>query len=165
LLIASTIPSFSDTVTIRDIDPGGDISTYARWYQRWNESGDKLVIDGVCISACTLFLEYVGEKLSDRVCVTSRSLIGLHQASLDGRSDGVFTTIMVKLVYPQWVQKWIVDNGGLTPEIKLMTPEDMKGHVPLCPGETYSNIPNDKLIAKPEKPKVDVKTFEDGKRG
>jgi hypothetical protein len=36
-------------------DPGGEISAYLRKFQAMRASGERLVIDGPCLSASTLF--------------------------------------------------------------------------------------------------------------
>jgi hypothetical protein len=163
LLLSSTLPSFSSDVVIGDFDPGGSIGTYMMYYERWYKSGNKLVIDGTCISACTIFLRYVGEQETNRVCITSRGLLGFHQASNGENSDPILTQAMVRLMYPQWVQEWIKSKGGLKPEVTFMSPEEMKGHIPLCDGESYPTVPLENLIAKPEQPQIDIKTIERGK--
>ena len=42
------------------------------------DSGEHVVIDGPCLSACTLL---TGIIPSDRVCVTQRAVLGFHAAS------------------------------------------------------------------------------------
>src|SRR4249920_1304062 len=51
-------------------DPGGDVSTYLTWFDRFAKTGTPVVLDGACISACTLFLA-VFEP--DKICVTPRA--------------------------------------------------------------------------------------------
>lgn len=165
LLLSSTLSSSANPVIITGFDPGGSIGTYMNYYERWYKSGEKLIIDGVCISACTIFLGYVGENETDRVCITSRGLLGLHQASSGETSDPILTMAMVRLIYPQWVQKWIQKIGGLKPEVTFMTPEDMKGHISLCPGSSYPTVPLKDLIAPAEEPQIDIKTIQRGKTG
>ena len=59
-------------------DPGGEISAYLRKFQDMRASGERLVIDGPCLSACTLFTGLIPR---DRVCVTPRAVLGFHAAS------------------------------------------------------------------------------------
>ena len=50
-------------------DPGGEVTSYLRKYNAMRTSGERLVIDGPCLSACTLF---TGLLPHDHVCVTKR---------------------------------------------------------------------------------------------
>jgi hypothetical protein len=156
LLLVST-PALAYDIRISELDPGGNIGTYHVMYARWAESKDKLVIDAPCISACTIFLRYIGEAETDRVCITERGTLGLHQASTpDGGHDPVLTTMLVRAWYPKWVQKWIVGVGGLAGKIKIMYPEDTKGYIPLCSGSSYSDVDPDGLIEKEDEKKPEV---------
>src|SRR5258708_14083742 len=58
-------------------DPGGRIETYVGKYQGVRSSGERLIIDGSCVSACTIVL---GTVPHDRICVTSRARLGFHAA-------------------------------------------------------------------------------------
>ena len=50
-------------------DPGGEISSYVSKFQDMRQSGERLVIDGPCLSACTLFTAFLPRN---QVCVTPR---------------------------------------------------------------------------------------------
>ena len=143
LLFALISQSHANTITIRNVDPGGSVSVFAQWWQRVAESGDNVVIDGACISACTFFLNLVP---LDRVCVTEKATLGLHMASSGDTPSAATTEIYARLFYPRWVLDWIAAKGGLEEDIKIMYPEDMNGHIALCPGSSYS-IPPEKLVA------------------
>ena len=143
LLFALISQSRANTITIRNVDPGGSVSTFAQWWQRIAESGDDVVIDGSCISACTFFLGIIP---LNRVCVTERATLGLHEASSGDTPSAASTQVYTHLFYPRWVQQWIAAQGGLEEEIKVMYPEDMKGHIALCPGSSYSDVQPAQLI-------------------
>ena len=51
-------------------DRGGRIGTYVDKYQGLQQSGERIMIDGLCASACTIVL---GALPADRICVTSRA--------------------------------------------------------------------------------------------
>ena len=100
-------------------DPGGEISAYLRKFQDMRASGERLVIDGPCLSACTLFTGLIPR---DRVCVTARAVLGFHAASYydDARRSLVPTGAATRLVlrlYPARIRSWIQRQGGLTPRI------------------------------------------------
>jgi hypothetical protein len=40
-------------------DPGGEITAYVHKFQEMRASGERLVIDGPCLSACTLFTAFI----------------------------------------------------------------------------------------------------------
>src|SRR3954454_22912131 len=68
--------SASATVRITD-DWGGQIGGYLDRFKSVRDSGEKVIIDGPCMSACTLVL---GVVPGDRICVTSRARLGFHAA-------------------------------------------------------------------------------------
>src|SRR6516225_8438602 len=58
-------------------DRGGRIGTYVDRYQGMRTSGESVIIDGLCASACTIVL---GAIPHDRICVTSHATLGFHAA-------------------------------------------------------------------------------------
>src|SRR5215831_20235609 len=63
--------------------PGGEVGPFLDLFDRVNASGERVVIDGPCLSACTLVLMTVP---SERICVTRRAVLGFHAArSMDRR--------------------------------------------------------------------------------
>jgi hypothetical protein len=100
-------------------DPGGEITAYLQKFHDMRASGERLIIDGPCLSACTLFTAFIPR---DRVCVTSRAVLGFHAASYydDARRSLVPTragTRLVMRIYPQQIRSWIERHGGLKPQI------------------------------------------------
>jgi len=64
--------------------PGGQVGPFLDLFDRVRASGERVVIDGPCLSACTLVLMTVPEE---RICVTRRAVLGFHAArSIDGRA-------------------------------------------------------------------------------
>jgi len=61
-------------------DPGGLLDQYKAKYTVVRDRGERVIIDGMCSSACTLVLGIV--PLS-RVCVTPRARLGFHMAYYD----------------------------------------------------------------------------------
>ena len=100
-------------------DPGGEITSYVTKFENLRASGERLVIDGPCLSACTLFTAFLPRQ---QVCVTPRAILGFHAASYydDARRSLVPTragTQLVMRLYPQSIRNWIMRHGGLTPRI------------------------------------------------
>ena len=58
-------------------DPGGRIGAYVDRYEGVRNSGEMVIIDGYCASACTIVL---GTVPHDRICVTARARLGFHAA-------------------------------------------------------------------------------------
>src|SRR6201995_4036158 len=63
--------------------PGGQVGPFLDLFERVRNSGERVVIDGPCLSACTLVLSMVPR---DRICVTRRAVFGFPAArSMDRR--------------------------------------------------------------------------------
>lgn len=99
-------------------DRGGRIGTYVDRYQDLRSSGERVVIDGLCASACTIVL---GAIPHDRICVTSHATLGFHAAWDFGANGRAITnpeaTQMLYSMYPSQVRRWISRRGGLTPRM------------------------------------------------
>src|SRR6476660_6511809 len=57
--------------------PGGMVDAYLAAFARVRQSGERVVIDGPCLSACTLVLVTIPRN---RICVTRRAVLGFHAA-------------------------------------------------------------------------------------
>lgn len=115
-------------------DPGGEITAYLAKFRQIKASGERLVIDGPCLSACTLFTALLPPS---QVCVTPRAVLGFHAASYydDARRSLVPTragTRLVMRLYPPKIRGWIVRHGGLTPRIIAMRGRDLAGLFNSC---------------------------------
>ncbi len=99
-------------------DRGGRIGTYVDKYQGLRTSGETVIIDGLCASACTIVL---GAVPHDRICVTSHARLGFHAAWDFGRNGRAVTnqeaTQMLYSMYPSQVRRWIAQRGGLTTQM------------------------------------------------
>ncbi len=118
-------------------DFGGYVEEYKARYQRIAETGERVIIDGICNSACTLVLGIVPLQ---RVCATPRASLGFPQAYFDKRwTAGVKVTSIagteeLMSVYPNPVKEWLGRQGGLTPEMKkLRNGADLWAIVNPCP--------------------------------
>jgi hypothetical protein len=99
-------------------DRGGRIETYIDKYQGLRSSGETVIIDGFCASACTIVL---GTLPHDKICVTSRARLGFHAAWDSGSNGRKITnpqaTQTLYSMYPFEVRRWIDQRGGLTPHM------------------------------------------------
>jgi len=99
-------------------DRGGRIGTYVDKYQSLKGSGETVMIDGLCASACTIVL---GAVSHDKICVTSRASLGFHAAWDFGAGGRPVTnreaTRMLYDMYPASIRSWISRRGGLKPRM------------------------------------------------
>jgi hypothetical protein len=132
LLMAIGMGSASATIRI-DGDPGGRIEDYLAKYQNLRKSGEQVVIDGVCSSACTMVL---GAVPRNRICVTSRARLGFHSAwyptswgSTVPSPDG---NRMLWSTYPREVRHWITQHGGLKRQMIYLSGSELAAMYPAC---------------------------------
>jgi hypothetical protein len=143
LALAGTTAVLSSTTATADYritrDHGGLVDEYKAKYERIRERGERVIIDGICNSACTLVLGYVPLR---KICVTPRASLGFHQAYIDKRwTMGVKVaspegTADLMSHYPPAVKEWIHRNGGLTLDMKrVKNGKDLWAMVDPCPEE------------------------------
>jgi hypothetical protein len=117
VLLLAGVGASHAVVRIAD-DRGGRIGTYVDKYQGLRTSGETVIIDGLCASACTIVL---GAVPHDRICVTSHANLGFHAAWDFGDNGRAVTnpeaTQMLYSMYPPAVRRWINARGGLTPHM------------------------------------------------
>ena len=101
--------------------PGGKVGDFLDLFEEVSASGERVVIDGPCLSACTLVLSIVP---NERICVTRRAVLGFHAArSMDRRGRTYAEPEASELVleaYPAPVRNWISRRGGLTSRLLLL---------------------------------------------
>ena len=106
--------------------PGGQVGPFLDLFEKVRESGERVVIDGPCLSACTLVLSIVPDE---RICVTRRAVLGFHAArSVDRRGRTYAEPEASELVlqaYPTAVRSWISRRGGLTSRLLLLRGRDL----------------------------------------
>jgi hypothetical protein len=122
-------------------DPGGEVSEYVEKFHELRKAGEHLVIDGPCLSACTLFTGIIPH---DHVCVTKRAVLGFHAASYfdDARHTLVPTrqgTQVIMRLYPPEIQSWIERHGGLTAHIMALRGKELDALYDMCPEERVGN--------------------------
>ena len=96
-------------------DRGGQIGEYLYKFSELRASGQTVMIDGLCASACTMILAAISH---DKICVSSNATLGFH-AAFDFAGDGRTVTNpeatrMLYSGYPFQVRRWISRRGGLT---------------------------------------------------
>lgn len=117
--VCAAVPARADLRITRD--HGGYVTEYKAKYERIRARHERVIIDGICNSACTMVFGIVP---MNKICVTPRASLGFHQAYYDKSftfgikvisSEG---TSDLMSYYPSSVKDWIRRNGGLTPQMK-----------------------------------------------
>ena len=113
--------------------PGGQVGPFLELFDKVRESGERVVIDGPCLSACTLVLMAVP---SDRICVTRRAVLGFHAARSMDRRGRLYAepeaSKEVQEAYPEQVRNWISRRGGLTSRMLLLRGRELAAMYPSC---------------------------------
>jgi hypothetical protein len=132
MLCLLTLPPAQAEVRII-ASPGGQVGPFLDLFEEVRASGERVVIDGPCLSACTLVLSVVP---SNRICVTRRAVLGFHAArSIDRRGRSYSEPEASELVlqaYPAAVRGWIRHRGGLTSHLLLLRGRELAAIYPAC---------------------------------
>src|SRR5690242_11388773 len=132
VLLLAGMGASQAVVRISD-DRGGRIGTYVDKYQDLRNSGETVIIDGLCASACTIVL---GAIPRDRICVTSHANLGFHAAWDFGTNGRAVTnpeaTQMLYSMYPSAVRRWISARGGLTPHMIFLRGRELQSMYRPC---------------------------------
>ena len=128
--LVSAAPAMSVVITS---DEGGKIGAYVARYSKMRQSGERVVIDGACLSACTIV---VGMIPPERLCATRNAVLGFHAAWLpDGegrtRLSREGTEVLMKF-YPPSLRQWIARRGGLNSRLTLLRGRELAAIVPPC---------------------------------
>ena len=113
--------------------PGGEVGPFLALFERVRESGERVVIDGPCLSACTLVLDMVPRN---RICVTRRAILGFHAARSVDREGRMYAepeaSALVLEAYPAAVRGWIRRRGGLSSRLLLLRGRELAAIYPRC---------------------------------
>jgi hypothetical protein len=128
------LPSIASAEVRIVSDPGGEVSSYVQKYEAVRASGERVVIDGPCLSACTLLLGIVPRS---HICVTQQAVLGFHAASYyDDASRSLVPTRegsrLVMQIYPAEIRGWIGRHGGLTPKLIQLRGRELTSMYQTC---------------------------------
>jgi hypothetical protein len=131
-LLACGVTSASATMRISE-DRGGQIGQYLQTFAALRTTGEPVVVDGNCLSACTLVLGLIPRN---QICATPRARFGFHAAwmpDLDGNpvTSRLGTQALWK-IYPRSVQRWIGRHGGLSRKMIYLEGRALNGIVASC---------------------------------
>lgn len=133
IVAALTASSASALVRIK-ADPGGQIGPYLENLMALRNSGERVAIDGPCLSACTMVLGVIPRE---RICVTPRARLGFHAAwNPDQYGQPVTSHTATKFlmdIYPEHVRAWIKRKGGLTRKLMVLSGPELAAMYQTCP--------------------------------
>jgi hypothetical protein len=114
-------------------DRGGQIGQYVHAFIALASAQERVIIDGPCLSACTLMLGIVPRQ---RICATSRAQLGFHGAwmpDVSGRpiASPMGTQLLLN-IYPADVRSWISRHGGLSRKWIFLQGRELASMVPFC---------------------------------
>lgn len=107
-------------------DKGGQIGPYLDAYVSLRKTGQNVIIDGPCLSACTIVL---GVLPRERICVTRRAQLGFHAAWNPGRNGRPVLsqagTRALWDIYPGEIRAWLKKRGGLKPKMVYLSGSEL----------------------------------------
>jgi len=118
-----------------EASPGGNALSYLALFESLRQSGQRIVIDGPCLSACTLVLSTIPRS---RICVTRRAILGFHAAKIVDQygdqypAEAEEATRAVTASYPAPIRDWIRQHGGLTRRPIFLYGKALWAMYPLC---------------------------------
>ena len=114
--------------------PGGQVGPFIDMFEKVRNSGERVVIDGPCLSAWHVGVLSMVPR-SD-LNVTRRAVLGFHAArSIDRRGRVYAEPEASKLVlqaYPGPVRDWIISRGGLTSRLLLLRGRELSAMYRPC---------------------------------
>ncbi len=130
--LAASASAATATMRIAE-DRGGQIGHYMRTFAQVRSTGERVVVDGNCLSACTLVLGLVPR---DKICATSRARFGFHAAWMpDAYGRPITSEVGTQALwdmYPPRVRSWISRNGGLSRQMIFLQGRALAAIVPNC---------------------------------
>jgi hypothetical protein len=147
LLLAAALPLAglnSGHAAIRIVDDrGGQIGSYVDKYHGLRRSGETVIIDGLCASACTIVL---GAIPHDKICVTAHASLGFHAAWDHGTNGRAVTnrdaTQTLYSLYPSPVRRWIAARGGLKPQMIFLRGKELMSMYRPCYLDAQASSPH-----------------------
>ena len=131
ILAALAMPASAEVRILAS--PGGQVGPFLRLFETVRASGERVVIDGPCLSACTLVLMSLPRS---RICVTPRAILGFHAATsrdfLGRHVHEAEATGAVLAAYPPRVRQWIARHGGLSSRMLLLRGSELAAMYPRC---------------------------------
>jgi hypothetical protein len=137
VLVGITVALLSSAPAAADVrighDAGGQIGPYLERLVALRNSGERVIIDGPCLSACTMVLGVIPRE---RICMTGRARLGFHAAwhpAGNGQQVASYGgTQLLMQVYPHKVRSWISRKGGLSGRMMYLQGRELAQMYPTC---------------------------------
>lgn len=133
LLMMNLAPAPASATLRISGDHGGQIGSYLARFHALKKSGDRVAIDGLCASACTMLL---GVIPANRICVTPQAVLQFHTAwdPTPGGGQVVNTegNAILWAHYPENIRRWISRHGGLQEQILNLQGPELSAMYPSC---------------------------------
>ena len=133
LVLAATLVQPSNATVRIDDDRGGLLGEYLLKFATIRDSGQRIIIDGSCYSACTLVTALIPEQ---RICVTERAKLGFHAGWVDDqngeRTVSIEGTRLMYQMYPREIRHWIKLHGGLGKQTLVLKGRELMAVYPAC---------------------------------
>ena len=133
LFLAITVVKPSNAMVRIDDDRGGLLGEYLLKFATIRDSGERIMIDGSCYSACTLVTALIPKQ---RICVTERARLGFHAGWVDDqngeRAVSIEGTDLMYQMYPREIQRWIKLHGGLGKQTLVLKGRELMAVYPAC---------------------------------
>jgi hypothetical protein len=135
IVVTLGVTSASATMRISE-DRGGQIGHYLQTFAAVRSTGENVVVDGNCLSACTLVLGLVSRE---KICATQHARFGFHAAWMpDNHGRPVTSPLGTQAlwdIYPPSVRHWITSHGGLSRKMIFLQGRALGGIVASCDGD------------------------------
>ncbi len=133
MLSTASMPSPASAAVRITNDRGGQIGPYLERLSHIRNSGQNVVIDGLCLSACTMLLGVIPRE---RICVTQRARLGFHAAwHPAGNGRRVVSQAGTQAlwdIYPPDVRRWLSRRGGLKPSMVFLQGRELAAMYGRC---------------------------------
>jgi hypothetical protein len=140
-LVIAGVQASSAAVRIAG-DRGGRIGKYLDRYDVIRTSGETVIIDGLCLSACTMVL---GTVSHDKICVTSHANLGFHAAyDLGTKGRAVPNLEATQILYSHYssvVRDWIAARGGLKSQMIFLRGKELTSMYRPCYLDAHASSP------------------------
>jgi hypothetical protein len=119
IIVAPLILIANSAVAVADFrildDQGGRIGSYIGKFEAIRNRGERVIVDGVCASACTVMLGIIPPS---RTCVTPGAVFEFHAAwdpvATGGTVESRAGNRLLWAYYPPRIRSWISSHGGLS---------------------------------------------------
>jgi hypothetical protein len=132
LLVTTYVGPARATLRISD-DRGGQIGAYLARYEALRKAGERVEIDGLCASACTMLFGIIP---ANRICVTPQAILQFHTAWDPTPSGGQIVNTEGNAIlwshYPENIRRWISRHGGLQEQILNLQGPELSAMYPSC---------------------------------